>query len=110
MFVLKSRFYNFTVIILLLIGTGSSYATPVDEYVVELYETYCQACHSLEGTGAPLAFEPSKWQKALSGGSEVVVNNAIKGVGNMPAQGGCMECTYEDFEDLLDYMSQARPE
>ena len=105
----NGRFYNFTVTMLLL-GISNSYAAPVDEYTVELYETYCQACHSLEGTGAPLAFDPSKWEKVLSGGSEAAVNNAIKGAGNMPAQGGCMECAYEDFEDLLNYMSQAKPE
>lgn len=85
-------------------------AEPVDEYVVELYETYCLACHSLQGTGAPIAFEADQWKVALNKGADQLVNNAITGVGNMPAQGGCMECAYEDFEDLIDYMSRPQSE
>lgn len=89
---------------------AASVAEPVDEYVAELYETYCMACHSTEGTGAPIAFDASQWNVKLEQGLEPLVNNAITGIGNMPAQGGCMECAFEDFEDLVNYMTQAKPE
>lgn len=90
--------------------SGASQSEPVDEYVLELYGIYCVACHSVEGTGAPMSFDASQWANKLANGLEPLVNNAIQGVGNMPAQGGCMECSYEDFEDLINYMTQAKPQ
>ncbi|MEM7360333.1 MAG: c-type cytochrome [Pseudomonadota bacterium] len=90
--------------------SAMSFAEPADEYVVELYDTYCTACHSTEGTGAPISFDASQWEAKLAQGLEPLVNNAITGVGNMPAQGGCMECAYEDFEDLINYMTQPKAE
>ena len=89
----------------LLFCSGVALAEPADEYIVELYQIYCQACHAQQGTGAPTAFDASQWTQ----GTDQLVNNAIKGVGNMPALGGCMECAYQDFEDLINYMSQAEP-
>lgn len=87
-----------------------SHAQAVDDYVLELYDTYCMACHSIEGTGAPISFDTNQWRGKLDEGIDPLVNNAITGVGNMPAQGGCMECSYEDFEDLINYMTQAKPQ
>lgn len=79
-----------------------------DEYIVELYDTYCQACHTAQGSEAPRAFDNSIWSNRLQRGLDVVVSSAIEGVGNMPAMGSCMECTYEDMEDLVRYMSKAK--
>ena len=94
--------------VLLAIHSMVGHAALADDYVVELYDTYCSACHSNKGTGAPMAFAPEQWNTALAKGAEQLVNNAITGVGNMPAQGGCMECAYEDFEDLVNYMTSAK--
>jgi len=84
----------------------SAYAA--DDYTIELYETYCKACHIVAGANAPAAFDEQAWQKRLEDGLDALVNKAISGIGNMPAQGSCMECTYEDFEDLINYMSRAQ--
>jgi cytochrome c5 len=92
----------------LLLSSGLAYAEAVDDYTLDLYQTYCESCHSLEGTGAPIAFDPAQWEEGLSKGREQVINNAITGAGNMPAMGGCMECAYEDFEDLIDYMTSPK--
>jgi cytochrome c5 len=90
----------------LLLVPASALAT--DEYTVELYDTYCKACHSVAGAGVPVAFKSSDWEKRIAKGFDQVVNNAINGVGNMPAQGSCQECVYQDFEDLVNYMSTAK--
>jgi len=79
-----------------------------DEYTVELYDTYCKACHSIAGAGAPVAFVKDDWDQRMKRGLETLVNNAVNGIGNMPAQGLCQECTYEDFEDLVIYMSTVK--
>jgi len=76
-----------------------------DEYTAELYDTYCKACHSVSGAGVPIAFNKADWDKRLEQGMDAVVDNAITGIGNMPAQGLCQECMYEDFEDLVNYMA-----
>lgn len=86
------------------IGFAQS-ASGSDEYTIELYETYCRGCHEVEGVNAPIAFQEDQWEKRLKSGMEALVNNAATGFGSMPAQGGCMECTYEDLEDLVSYMS-----
>lgn len=79
-----------------------------EDYTVELYETYCSACHGVSGAGAPIAFDIEEWDERMRKGVDVVVNNAINGLGNMPAQGLCQECTYQDFEDLTRYMSMPK--
>lgn len=96
--------------LLLLASVLSSDVLATEEYTIDLYETYCISCHANAGAGVPVAFNEQDWEKRLKTGMDNVVNNAIKGVGNMPAQGFCMECTYEDFEDLVSYMSKARAE
>jgi cytochrome c5 len=90
----------------MLFATSSAFAT--NEYTVELYETYCKACHSVAGAGVPVAFKLSDWEKRIEKGFDKVVMSAINGVGNMPAQGSCQECVYEDFEDLVTYMSNVK--
>jgi len=84
---------------------ASAPAFAVDEYTTELYDTYCKACHSVSGAGVPVAFNKPDWDKRLANGLDAVVNNAVNGIGNMPAQGLCQECMYEDFEDLINYMA-----
>jgi cytochrome c5 len=54
-----------------------------------------------------VAFKQNDWDKVMTKGFDSVVNNAINGFGNMPAQGSCQECAYQDFEDLVTYMSTA---
>lgn len=91
--------------VLMLLVPVSALAT--DEYTIELYQTYCKACHSVAGAGVPVAFKQNDWDKVMTKGFDSVVNNAINGFGNMPAQGSCQECAYQDFEDLVTYMSTA---
>jgi len=79
-----------------------------DPYTVELYETYCVSCHSIAGANIPVAFDEEAWKNLIqTKGIEGLVNAAITGIGNMPAQGLCQECAYEDFEGLIAYMSKA---
>ncbi len=80
-------------------------ARAVDDYTVELYEIYCHACHSASSSGAPQTFDRSAWEKVLKKGKYQVIENAVMGTGNMPPSGSCMECSYEDLEDLVDYMA-----
>lgn len=81
-----------------------------DEYTVDLYETYCISCHGSDDFNAPVAFQKDQWEKRIEAGMESLVNNAVTGFESMPAQGGCMECTYEDLEDIISYMTSSKSE
>jgi len=85
-----------------------SSAIAADDYTVELYDTYCKACHSISGTGAPVSFLAEEWRERATKGLNTLVDNAVNGIGNMPAQGLCQECSYDDFEDLINYMSRPK--
>jgi len=71
----------------------------------ELYSLYCASCHSVKNAEAPEAFNAGAWKKRMTKGADVVLANVIKGVGNMPPQGTCFECTQEDLRKLIRYMS-----
>jgi len=91
-------------ILFLLLCAFSPLTLATDDYTIELYELYCTACHAVEASGAPLAFT-DEWQDVLDKGMAETVNNAIAGIGNMPAMGTCGECSAEDIEDLVRYMA-----
>lgn len=74
----------------------------------ELYSLYCASCHGVKNAEAPEAFNAAAWKKHMKKGADVVLANAIKGVGNMPPQGTCFECTREDLRKLIKYMSNVK--
>lgn len=81
-------------------------ATASDDYTEELYELYCHSCHGVKGSGAPLAFNQSEWKPYLKKGINKLIDNAISGIGNMPAMGTCSECGPEELQDLIEFMSK----
>ncbi len=76
-----------------------------EDYTKELYTLYCQSCHSVDATGAPQAFVPDDWEPRLEKGMDQTLENVIVGIGNMPPLGMCMECTEQDLQALIHYMS-----
>jgi cytochrome c5 len=74
----------------------------------ELYSLYCSSCHSVKNAEAPEAFNAAAWKKRMAKGPDTVLANVIKGVGNMPPQGTCFECTQADLRQLIRYMSSAK--
>ncbi|MGQ0587301.1 MAG: c-type cytochrome, partial [Gammaproteobacteria bacterium] len=42
-------------------SAAASTATPADPRLAKLYAQTCKACHSLPGTGAPLAGDRAAW-------------------------------------------------
>lgn len=96
---------RYSLILLLLISPKST-AFEADDYTKELHELYCKSCHTTESSGAPQTHNVKVWterieDKALSG----LVESSITGIGNMPPQGMCNECTAEDLTNLIKFMS-----
>ena len=83
----------------------ASASAVADNRTEELYSIYCSSCHGVKNAEAPEAFNVSVWQKRMAKGTDAVVSNAIKGIGNMPPQGTCFECAPADLRNLIRYMS-----
>ena len=76
-----------------------------DQKAKQLYDVHCAGCHDM-GAGGALKFGvASQWQDRLdSQGEEGLIYNAIHGYGNMPAMGGCYECSEDDIALIVKYM------
>ena len=79
--------------------------TVADDRTEELYTIYCSSCHGVKNAEAPEAFNASAWKKRMAKGEAAVLANVVKGVGNMPPQGTCFECTQTDLRNLIRYLS-----
>ena len=69
-----------------------------------IYNTYCVACHAAGIAGAPKLGDAAAWAPRLAKGNEMLVTNAINGIGAMPAKGTCMSCSDEDIRVTVEYM------
>ena len=60
----------------------------------QVYSAQCTACHATGAAGAPKVGDTAAWAPRLKQGFDTLVQTALKGKGNMPAQGG------GDFSDV----------
>ncbi|MDI9332790.1 MAG: c-type cytochrome [Cytophagales bacterium] len=60
----------------------------------KVYATQCIACHGSGAAGAPKYQEKGAWSARIGKGYEALLTSALKGKGNMGAQGG------GDFDDV----------
>lgn len=61
----------------------------------EIYKAQCLACHGAGVAGAPKFGDKAAWSARIGKGYEALLNSALKGKGNMQAQGGG---DYQDAE------------
>lgn len=60
----------------------------------EVYKKQCIACHGTGAAGAPKYQDKAAWAARIGKGYEALLTSALKGKGNMGAQGG------GDFDDV----------
>ena len=70
-----------------------------------LYNTYCIACHSIGLANAPKAGDSAAWTKLLEVGMDNLVASAVKGKNVMPPKGTCGDCSDEELESAITFMS-----
>lgn len=70
-----------------------------------IYQRSCKNCHEVEATGAPLLGDKEHWDSILGKGMDLVLDRAMSGYQGMPAFGQCFECSPEQIEALIIYMS-----
>jgi cytochrome c5 len=72
----------------------------------EVFKAQCSACHATGAAGSPKFGDVAAWAPRIRTGFDALVNSALHGKGNMPAQGG------GDFDDVevargVAYMANA---
>jgi cytochrome c5 len=72
----------------------------------EVFKAQCTACHSAGLAGAPKFGDAAAWGPRISQGFEALLNSALKGKGNMGAQGGGDFSDYEVARAVV-YMTTA---
>jgi len=54
----------------------------------QVFQGTCTACHATGAVGAPKLGDDAAWAPRIKTGFDALLNSALKGKGNMPAQGG----------------------
>jgi cytochrome c5 len=70
-----------------------------------IYQRSCKNCHETDATGAPLTGDKEHWNTILEQGMNIVLDHAMNGYQGMPAFGQCFDCSPEQIEALIIYMS-----
>jgi cytochrome c5 len=69
----------------------------------KIYQAFCKNCHApnpLIPVGAPRIGKADDWQ-----GRKLLLEHTIAGKGIMPARGGCFECSDEQLQKAIEYMT-----
>jgi len=69
------------------------------------YKQACAACHAMAVAGAPKAFDKAAWEPRLALGMDTLVASVKNGKGAMPPRGLCMDCTDDQYKQLINYMA-----
>jgi cytochrome c5 len=61
----------------------------------QVFQAQCSACHAVGALGAPKFGDAAAWAPRIAKGYEALLSSALKGKGNMTAQGGGAFSDYE---------------
>ncbi|WP_211830197.1 c-type cytochrome [Kistimonas asteriae] len=90
----------------LLIAAGlMSQAAVAGQTPESVYQKACKICHDTGVAAAPRKGNAADWEARLQLPMETLVNSVVQGKGAMPPKGMCMDCTAEDYEAVIRYMS-----
>lgn len=82
-------------------------ALPASENLAEKFERACAACHTDPENAAPLSRDARAWAERLDArGFDGMVESTLNGFGGMPPLGACPDCSIDDFENLIRFMSR----
>ncbi|MFT7404028.1 c-type cytochrome [Zhongshania sp.] len=78
---------------------------PADPAIKTVYIQSCYGCHSSGAGMAPRTGNIAEWAPRVQKGINVLLYNTINGIGSMPANGMCMDCSEEDFTKLILFLA-----
>jgi cytochrome c5 len=83
--------------------SGTAFAEPN----MEKYNKSCVVCHDQGVAGAPKTGDAASWAPRMEKGLDNLVASVKNGLNAMPPMGMCMDCTDEEYAELIKYMSTA---
>ena len=70
----------------------------------DIYNSVCMSCHMSGAAGTPITGKVDQWSERIAKGNDTLYNNAINGIGVMPAKGGLMSLSDDAVKLAVDYM------
>jgi cytochrome c5 len=71
-----------------------------------VFNRACAACHNGQLPMAPQKGDQAAWEPRLAKGMDALVTSVTNGLNAMPPRGLCMDCTAEDYQAVIQWMSQ----
>ncbi|MDR9865415.1 MULTISPECIES: cytochrome c5 family protein [Pseudomonas] len=85
--------------------TTAANATPSDPALAQIYINNCQLCHANPAANAPLTGDRKAWAPRIQQGAATLLDHAINGYNGMPPMGQCVECSQDQFLQLIGFMA-----
>lgn len=79
--------------------------TPADPALAQIYANSCQLCHANPAANAPLTGDRQAWEPRIRQGTDTLLDHTINGYNAMPPMGQCVECSEEQFLQLIGFMA-----
>ena len=91
-------------------GTGAASVTAEQLSAERMaqWSRNCALCHIRGEGGAPVLGDREAWAERRGKGEDVLLQNTVAGLNNMPPLGYCMDCEAEDFLALIRFMGGER--
>ncbi|MBS4089055.1 c-type cytochrome [Pseudomonas rustica] len=86
-------------------SSSTSNAMPKDPALAQIYANSCQLCHANPAANAPLTGDRKAWEPRIQQGADTLLDHAINGYNGMPPMGQCVECSEEQFLQLIGFMA-----
>ena len=71
-----------------------------------VYSRACAACHNGQLPMAPQKGDKAAWEPRLAKGMDALVQSVTNGLNAMPPRGLCMDCTAEDYQAVIELMTE----
>ncbi|WP_447587909.1 c-type cytochrome [Aquipseudomonas campi] len=71
-----------------------------------VYAKTCSACHDGQLPMAPKRGDKAAWTPRLAKGMDTLVRSVTHGLNAMPPGGLCMNCSTEDYQAVIELMSE----
>lgn len=71
-----------------------------------VYARSCGVCHNGQIPTAPQKGDKAAWEPRLAKGMDALVLSVTNGQGAMPPGGLCMDCSAEDYQAVIELMTE----
>jgi cytochrome c5 len=83
-----------------------SAASAVAEPNMDKYNKSCVVCHASGAANAPKTGDAAAWEPRLAKGMDAMMQSVENGLNAMPPKGMCFDCSAEDYQALIEFMSK----